>query len=117
MQKINFITPIVFEISKFLRYKNPAIWLAEGIFEFNLRTRFFPGMQFQQDHIGYYGAWFKPKKSTNQWAFFCKIQKNPIFGVSLGIIPKMRFFSQKSGSISFLPLTQHNFMTSFRETL
>ena len=32
MQKMNFITPIVFEISKF---KNPAIWLAESIFVFN----------------------------------------------------------------------------------
>ena len=29
MQKINFITPIVFEI---LKLKNPAIWLVESIF-------------------------------------------------------------------------------------
>ena len=32
MQKINFITPIAFEI---LKLKNPAIWLAESIFAFN----------------------------------------------------------------------------------
>ena len=31
MQKINFITPIVFEI---LKLKNPAVWLAESIFAF-----------------------------------------------------------------------------------
>ena len=37
MQKINFMPPIVFEI---LKFKNPAIWLAEGIFAFfNSRTR------------------------------------------------------------------------------
>ena len=32
MQKINFITPIVFEISKL---KNPAVWLAKSIYAFN----------------------------------------------------------------------------------
>ena len=32
MQKINFITPIVFEI---LKLKNPAIWLTKSIFTFN----------------------------------------------------------------------------------
>ena len=32
MQKINFITPIVFEI---LKLKNPAIWLAKSIFAFD----------------------------------------------------------------------------------
>ena len=32
MQKINFLTPIVFEI---LNLKNPAIWSAERIFAFN----------------------------------------------------------------------------------
>ena len=43
MWKTNFITPIVFEI---LKFKNPAIWLADSIFAFNSRTRFFPDMRF-----------------------------------------------------------------------
>ena len=32
MQKINFVTPLAFEI---LMLKNPAIWLADSIFAFN----------------------------------------------------------------------------------
>ena len=32
MQKINFITPLAFDI---LKLKNPAIWLAKSIFAFN----------------------------------------------------------------------------------
>ena len=41
--KINFIPPIVFEI---LKFKNPAIRMAESIFAFNSRTRFFPDIRF-----------------------------------------------------------------------
>ena len=53
MEKINFILPIVFEI---LKFKNPAIWLAESIFAFKLRARFSSDMQFWQYHKGHYGV-------------------------------------------------------------
>ena len=114
MQKINFISPIAFEM---LKLKNPAIWLAESIFALNSRTRFFTDRQFQQNHKGSYDAWFEPKKSTHQWTIFLLNKKKPILVVFLDIIPKMRFFYQKSSSVSFLPLRHPNFMRSFRKIL
>ena len=49
--------------------------------------------------------------------FFCKNPKQPILGVVFGHYPQNKIFSQKSGSVSFLPLRQPNFMRSFRKTL
>ena len=113
MQKINFIPPIVFEI---LKFKNTAIWLAEGIFAFYLKTRFFQTCCFQ-NHKVHYGAWFKFRKFTHQWTIFLKYPKTPIFRVFWGIVPKIRFFSQKFGSVSFSTLRHPNFMRSFRKAL
>ena len=48
--------------------------------------------------------------------FFLQKPKNPIFGVFLVIIPKMKFF-QKSGSVIILLLRHPNFMRSFRKIL
>ena len=91
MQKIDFIPLAVFEISKF---KNRTIWLANSIFAFNSRTRFFLDIRFYQNHKGHYGAWFKPKKSTYQWTIFlCKIQRTLFWGVFWGIV--QNFFSPK----------------------
>ena len=100
MQKINFISPIVFEM---LKLKNPAIWLAESIFALNSRTRFFADRQFQQNHKSSYDAWFEPKKSTHQWTIFLLNKKNPILGVFLDIIPKMRFFTKNPALSVFYP--------------
>ena len=36
---MNIIPQIVFDK---LKFKNPAIWLVEGILAYNLRTKFFP---------------------------------------------------------------------------
>ena len=99
---MKFMLPIVFQISKF---KNPAIWFAKSIFAFNLRTRFFPDMQFQQNHKGHNGGWFKPKRSTHQCTiFFLQNPKNPILGVILVIIPKIRFFLKTLALSVFYPL-------------
>ena len=103
-----FITPIVFEI---LKFKNLAIWLAESIFAFTSRTLFFQNMQFQQNHIGHYGASFKPKKSTHQWIFFPAKSKKTYFGGVLGHYTQNVIVSEKSGSVSFL-LTQPIFVRS-----
>ena len=112
--KINFIPPIVFEI---LKFKNPASWLAESIFAFNSRTRYFPDMQFSQNQKDHYSAWFQLKKSAHQWTIFFFLfakSKKPYFGGVFGHYPQNETFSQKSGSARFLPLRHPNFMRSFR---
>ena len=114
MEKFDFIPLIVSEI---LKFKNPAIWLAESIFVFNLRTRFLLAMLSQQNHKGHHGAWFKPKISTHQWNIFLQNPKISIFMVFLSIISKNEIFFKKFGSVSFLPLRQPNFMRSFRKIL
>ena len=106
MQKISFKIPVVFEI---LKFKNPAIWLAERIFAFNSRTRFFPDMRgfnriikvimvhdLKQKKLYITGLIFF-------FFFFYKIQKNPIFEVFWGIIPKMRFFPKNPALSVFHP--------------
>ena len=56
-----------------------VIWLAETIFAFNSRTRFFC-------------AWFKPKKSKHQWTiFFCKIQKTLLLDCFSALSSKLDF--------------------------
>ena len=90
MQKINFMPPIIFEM---LKFKNAAIWLAKSVFAFNSRTRFFPEMRFQQGH---FSAWFKSKKSTDQWSV-------SIFGVFWPITPKWDFFPQNPTVLAFYP--------------
>ena len=57
-----------------------------------------------------------PKNLHINGLFFAKLKKS-YFWVFLGIIPKMNFFFQKSGCVSFLRLKQPNFMRSFREIL
>ena len=113
---MNFVSPIVFEI---LKFKNLAIWLAELIFAFNSRNRFFPDMQFWQNHKAY-GAWFRPKKATHQltifFFFFFQNSRNLSWGV-LGNYPQNKTFSKKSSSVSFLLLRHPNFMRSFRKIL
>ena len=91
MQKINFIPPIVFEI---LKFKNLAIWLAEGIFAFYLKTRFFQTCCFQ-NHKVHYGAWFKFRKFTYQWTIFLKPLFLGCFGAlsqKYDFFPKIRLF-------------------------
>ena len=56
MQKMNIIPQIVFQIL------NPAIGFVASILACSLRSRFFPGMQFLQNHIANYGASFKTQK-------------------------------------------------------
>ena len=90
--------------------------MAESIFAFNLRRRFFLDMRFQQSHKGHYGAWFKPIKSIHQWHIFLrKIQKS-LFSGSFGQCSQNEIFSQKSGSVSFLP-SRHRNIRSFRKIL
>ena len=57
MKKINIIPQIVFEILKFKKFCN----LICGE-HYNLRHRFFPDIQFSQNHIASYGASFKTQK-------------------------------------------------------
>ena len=116
MQKINFIPLTVFKI---LKFKNPTIWLAKGIFAFNSKHRFFPDMRFKQNRKGHYGAWFKPKKNLYINDFFfccCKVQKT-LFWVFWGHYSQNEIFSQKSDPVNFLPLRQPNFLWSFRKIL
>ena len=81
-----YLITIVFEI---LKFRDPTIWLAESI---KSRIRFFPDIQFKQNHKGYYGARFKSKKSTDQ--FFLQNLKNSILVLFWGTIPKTRFFTK-----------------------
>ena len=71
--------------------------MAKRIFAFNSRTRFFPDMQFSQNHKGRYNTWFKPKKSTHQWTFFffAKSKKAYYWGI-LGQYPQNEIFPQKN---------------------
>ena len=55
-------------------------------------------------------------KNLHNGFFFCKIQKALILGCFWTLFPKWNF-SQKSGSVSFLPLMHRNFMRSFRKIL
>ena len=75
-----------------LNLKNLAIWLAERIFVYNLRKRFFQNMQFLQNHKGNYGASCKPKNSTSMEQFFCRIQKACFKDIS-GFFAKNNIFS------------------------
>ena len=56
---MNIIPQLVFEILKFEKSCN---LLVESILANNLRTRFFPGMQFAKNHIANYGASFETQK-------------------------------------------------------
>ena len=48
--------------------------------------------------------------------FFCKIQKKTFWGCFWNY-PQSEIFSQKSGSVSFLPLRHPNFLRNFRKIL
>ena len=104
MKKINLIPPLVFEI---LKFKNLAIWLADSIFGFNLRTTFFPDMRYEQKYKGDYGSWFKPKKFTHQsiiyiyiYIYIAKSKKPYICDVFVHYLQN-EVFIQKSGCINF----------------
>ena len=56
-----------------------------------------------------------PKNLQINRIFFLQNLKKPIFEELLGITPKN--VSQKSGSVSFLPLRHPNFMKSFRKII
>ena len=95
MHKINCIPPIVFEI---LKFKNPAIWLAEN-------------------HKRHYCVWFKPKNLHINGLFCCKIQKTLFWGCRWALFSKWDFF-QKIQLCQFFNLKRHpNFMKSFRKIL
>ena len=97
-----------------IKFKNLAVWLANSIFAFDSRTRFFP--RFQQNHKGYYGAWLKSTKSTPQMTIFFAKSKKPYFWDVFMYYPQNEIFSQKSGSVSFLPLRNPNLMKSFMKS-
>ena len=59
MQRMNIIPHKVFEK---LKFKNPAISLVDSILVYNLKTRFFPDMQFSQNDIANYWASVKVQK-------------------------------------------------------
>ena len=102
---------------RYLNLKNPAIWLAESIFENNLRTRFFPDMGFSQKVDNNYGASFKTKKSRHQWTnFSVKSKKHHFWGI-FGHYPQNEIFFKKFGFVSFLHLRHLNFMQSFKKIL
>ena len=84
--KKNFIPQIAFEIL------NPAIWLAQSIFTYNLRTRFFQGMLFPQNRKGNYGAPCKPRKKQIKGLHVLPTPKNPILGYFWVFFHKMWFF-------------------------
>ena len=56
VQKMNIIPQIIFQIL------NAAIWFVDSILAYNLRSRFFPGMQFSQNHLDNSRASFKIQK-------------------------------------------------------
>ena len=88
MQKINFIPLAVFEISKF---KNRTIWLANSIFAFNSRTRFFLDIRFYPTNLHINGLFFFAKS------------KKLYFGGCFEALSKI-FFPPKFGSVSFFTL-------------
>ena len=101
---------------RYLNFKNPAIWLAESIFEHNLRTRFFPDMRFSQKVDNNYGASFKTKKSTHQWTkFFAKSKKHHFWGI-FGHYTQNEIFFKKFGFVTFSLLRYPNFMQSFEKS-
>ena len=60
--------------------------------------------------------YLNPKTCTTMDYFFAKSKKPYFWGV-FGHYPQNRIFSQKSGSLSFLPLRYPNFMRSLRKIL
>ena len=99
MQKINFIPPIVFEI---LKFKNPAIWLAKSIFAINSRSRFSQTCSFNRI-IKVIMVHDLNLTNLHMNGLFFQWQKNPIFGLFLGIIPNIRFFSKNPAPPVFDP--------------
>ena len=91
MQKIYFIPPIVFEI---LKFKNPVIWLAESIFEVNLKIRFSQACGFSRIIKVIMVHGLNPKILHFNGLIFLQNLKYPIFGVYLGIISKMKFLQK-----------------------
>ena len=111
MHKINFIPSLVFEI---LKFKNPSIWLAKSIFAFYSRTKFFPDMRFQQNHICHYSAWFKPKNlhiNQKNNFFFLAGGGREVWALSLnwGFFPKMRF--HQFLTLTLNPITSYILLT------
>ena len=103
MQKINFITPIVFEI---LKLKNPAIWLVESIFciltrqpDFSQTCGFNRIIKVIMVHE------LNLKNLHINWLFFRFFEH----------YFQKENFSKKPGSISFLLLKHPIFMRSSRK--
>ena len=94
-----------------LNLKNLAIWLAERIFVYNLRKRFFQNMQFLQNHKGNYGASCKPKNSTSMEQFFLPNPKSLLLKIFLVFLPKIISF------LDCLILRNQTFIWNFIKTL
>ena len=86
MNKINFIPPIVFEI---LKFKNPAIWLAESILAF-----FFADMQINRIIKVIIVNDLNAKNLYIKWLSFCKIQKTLFLGYFWAFSQKSDFFQK-----------------------
>ena len=114
MQKINVISPTVFEILKM--FKNPANWPRAFLHltpepDFSQTCRFNRTIKVIMVHD------LNPKNlHINGQIFFAK-SKKPYFWGAFEYYPQNEIFSQKSGSISFSPLRHPNFMRSFRKIL
>lgn len=108
MQKINFIPPIVFEISdwarEFLHLTQEPHFSQTCVFNRIINVIMMHDLN--------------PKNlQINRLIFFLILEnpKKPYFWGVLGHFAQNEIVPQKSGSISFLPLRPPNFMGSFRK--
>ena len=108
MQKINFIPPIVFEISdwarEFLHLTQEPHFSQTCVFNRIINVIMMHDLN--------------PKNlQINRLIFFLILEnpKKPYFWGVLGHFAQNEIVPQKSGSISFLPLRPPNFMRSFRK--
>ena len=108
MQKINFIPPIVFEISdwarEFLHLTQEPHFSQTCVFNKIINVIMMHDLN--------------PKNlQINRLIFFLILEnpKKPYFWGVLGHFAQNETVPQKSGSISFLPLRPPNFMRSFRK--
>ena len=91
--------------------------MAKSIFAFYLRTRFLQTCGFNRIIKAIMMYDLNPENLQTNGLFFFEKSKKPYFWGVSGHYCQNEIFSQKSGSISFLPLRHPNAMRSFRKIL
>ena len=95
--------------------RNPAIWLVESFLANNLRTRFFPDMQFSQNDIANYGASVKAQKVM----LLSLNGKCCAFGPNLSCLPNYldnKFNFLKSNFVIFSYIRQNILLQKIKKT-